>query len=144
VRITIVAAGKLKSGPEHELCQRYLRMTRWPIDQVEIDDRKAGAADRMRRAIPEAAIVVALDARGEQISSETLAKKIAAWRDQGRDVAFLIGGAEGLDPALRRAADATIAFGAVTWPHLLARALLAEQLYRAHSILTGHPYHRGG
>ena len=144
MRIIIVAAGKLKSGPEHELFQRYLRMTRWPIDLVEIDDRKAGAADRMRRAIPEAAVVVALDARGEQVSSETLAKKIAAWRDQDRDVVFLIGGADGLDPALRGAADATIAFGAVTWPHLLARALLAEQMYRAYSILTGHPYHRGG
>jgi 23S rRNA (pseudouridine1915-N3)-methyltransferase len=144
VRITIVAAGKLKAGPEHDLTQRYLKMSRWPIDLVEIDDRKAGAADRMRRAIPTGSIVVALDGRGEQISSETLAKKLGAWRDQGRDVTFLIGPADGIDPALRKSADATFAFGAATWPHLLARVLLAEQLYRAHTILTGHPYHRGG
>jgi 23S rRNA (pseudouridine1915-N3)-methyltransferase len=144
MRVTIVAAGKLKSGPEHDLYRRYVRMIRWPVDLVEIDERKTGAAERMRRAIPDGSVVVALDSRGEQVSSETLAKKLAAWRDRGRDVAFLIGGADGLDAGLRGDADAIIAFGAVTWPHLLARALLAEQLYRAHSILIGHPYHRGG
>lgn len=144
MRITIVAAGRLKAGPEHDLYRRYIRMIRWPVDLHEIDERKPGAAERFRRAIPDGSVVVALDSRGEQISSETLAKKLAAWRDGDRDVTFLIGGADGLDPALKRHADATLAFGAATWPHLLVRVMLAEQLYRAHSILAGHPYHRGG
>jgi 23S rRNA (pseudouridine1915-N3)-methyltransferase len=144
MRVTIAASGKWKAGPERDLFQRYVKMIRWPVDLVEIDERKGDAAERMRRAIPHGAAVVALDPAGPQISSEAFARKISGWRDQDRDIAFLIGAADGLDPALKRAADVTLAFGAVTWPHLLVRVLIAEQLYRAQSILTGHPYHRGG
>ncbi len=96
-------------------------------------------------AVPEGATVVALDERGKAISSETLAKKIGAWQSQGQsNFAFLIGGADGLDDSVRDRADLLLPFGTVTWPHLLVRAMLAEQLYRAESILAGHPYHRNG
>lgn len=100
-------------------------------------------AARLSRALPEGAAVIALDERGELATSEALATRIGEWRDTGRDLAFLIGGADGLDEAIRTRADWRLALGRLTWPHLLVRLLLAEQLYRASTILAGHPYHRG-
>ena len=114
--------------------------------------RRAGAAtDAVRhegelllKAVPEGALVVALDAAGKTLTSAAFAKRLGAWRDGGvKDVAFLIGGADGLDGAVTGAADEVLSLGAMTWPHLLARAMLAEQIYRAQCILAGHPYHRG-
>lgn len=100
-------------------------------------------AARLLRALPENAVLIALDEGGEDITSGELARRLGQWRDQGRDLAFLIGGADGLDPPTLAQADWRLALGRLTWPHLLVRLLLAEQLYRASTILAGHPYHRG-
>lgn len=118
-----------------------------PAQVREIESRKGGGPDAeaplLRRAVPEGALLVALDERGEAISSPVFADRLAQWRDEGhRDLAILIGGADGLDPGLRAEADFTLSFGAMVWPHMLARVMLAEQLYRAATILAGSPYHR--
>ena len=103
----------------------------------------AREGEALLAAVPDGARIVALDERGKSQTSEAFAKRLGIWRDDGvRAVAFLIGGADGLDESLRKRADMVVSFGALTWPHMLVRALLAEQLYRAHTILTGHPYHR--
>ncbi|MEM9318078.1 MAG: 23S rRNA (pseudouridine(1915)-N(3))-methyltransferase RlmH [Pseudomonadota bacterium] len=104
---------------------------------------KAAEAEVLAKRLPDGAIIVALDERGQQFSSPDFAAKIAGFRDQGRgDLAFVIGGADGLDPSLRDRADLILSFGAMVWPHMLARMMLAEQLYRAATILSGAPYHR--
>jgi 23S rRNA (pseudouridine1915-N3)-methyltransferase len=159
VRLLIAAVGRLKSGPERELCERYLTRARdagralqfAPIDVAEIAesnarrpaDRMAEEAKSLLAAVP-AGRKVALDARGKTMSSEDFAQRLAGWRDQGAPaVTFFIGGADGLDDSIRRAADPSIAYGAATFPHQLVRTLLAEQIYRSITILAGHPYHRG-
>jgi 23S rRNA (pseudouridine1915-N3)-methyltransferase len=155
MRITIAAVGRGRDDPAQELFERYAaRLKRGPLGPValtEIDlkgshppaEARRREGERLRAAVPEGARLVALDARGKSLDSADFAKRLARWRDQGAaEVAFLIGGAEGLDPALRRDADLVLSLGPMTWPHLLVRALLAEQLFRAASILTGHPYHR--
>jgi 23S rRNA (pseudouridine1915-N3)-methyltransferase len=113
----------------------------------QVDDRKgggqAGEATALRAAIPKAAKTVALDERGKVMTSPDFAQLLASWRDQGcRDLAFLIGGADGLTTELRSNCDQSLSFGKMVWPHMLARAMLSEQLYRAASILAGSPYHR--
>ncbi|MEO7635231.1 MAG: 23S rRNA (pseudouridine(1915)-N(3))-methyltransferase RlmH [Sphingomicrobium sp.] len=136
----IVARGKIGRLSEAELVDRYLARVPWPTKITELPDR-GGAAPKPAPAT----VTVALDERGEALSSMGLAKKLEAWRDGGkREVRFLIGAADGLDAAERDAADLLLSFGAATWPHLLARAMLAEQLFRATSILANHPYHREG
>src|SRR5690606_2296263 len=117
-----------------------------PVTLTEIDDRKgggmAGEGALIARAVPAAAALVVLDERGEQLTSPDFAARLAGWRDAGRDVALAIGGADGLDPALRARADLAISLGRMVWPHMLVRVMLAEQLYRAATILAGSPYHR--
>lgn len=153
--LTIAAVGRLRKGPQAELIADYIdRATQTgrglgigPLRVVEVEDKKgagqAGEAEALRRAIPSGAVVVALDERGKVLTSPKFADQIAGWRDQGRaDLCFLIGGADGLDPALRAEADLALSFGSMVWPHMLARVMLAEQLYRATSILAGSPYHR--
>jgi 23S rRNA (pseudouridine1915-N3)-methyltransferase len=154
MRVTICAVGRLRSGPERALCDDYLmRFDRTgrglglgPSALVEVEDKKGGGmpaeAALLSRAIPEGAVVCAVDERGEVVASPVFASWLAGWRDQGRDVAFLIGGADGIDPALRARADRALSFGRMVWPHMLVRVMLAEQLYRAASILSGAPYHR--
>lgn len=151
MRITILAVGRLKAGPERDLFDHYAKRLGWPLTVREVEDkRRLAAAERRRReaellraARPPGAALVALDQRGRTLSSPDIARRIGAWRDGGiAHIAFLIGGAEGLDEALLEEADLVLSFGAVTWPHLLIRGLLAEQLYRAQQILAGHPYHR--
>jgi 23S rRNA (pseudouridine1915-N3)-methyltransferase len=155
VRVRICAVGRLRGSPEAELiadrARRFDRTGRalglGPLDIVEIDDRKAGGpsgeAALLLRAVPEGAAVCALDERGRMLSSPDFAAMLGRWRDDGRPAAsFLIGGADGLDPALREGADAALSFGPMVWPHMLARAMLTEQLYRAATILAGTPYHR--
>ena len=152
MRISIVAVGRLKRGPERDLFQRFAARLSWPLDVREIEERRRsagpgrrpGEAALLRAACPQGAVVVALDRRGAALSSEDLAARLAHWRDAGRGVAFVIGGPDGLDAGFRAAAELALSFGAVTWPHLLMRALLAEQLYRAQQILARHPYHRSG
>ncbi len=155
MRVHVIAMGRLKAGPEAELSKDYLdRFNRTgrplglgPAAVREIDDRKGGGlsaeADLLRKAIPSGSMIVTLDERGTVESSPAFAKRLARWRDDGRgDVSFLIGSADGLDKGLRSEADHALSFGAMVWPHMLARVMLTEQLYRAASILAGAPYHR--
>lgn len=151
MRTIVIAVGRLKAGPERELADGYAKRLKGRVEIVEIDDRRtAGAADGKRREaeairsrVPDGAIVVALDETGTAPTSSDLAKRISDWRESGRSaLVFVIGGADGLDPDLRRSCDAVVAFGPMTWPHKLVRVMLIEQIYRAESILAGHPYHR--
>ena len=147
--------GRLRTGPERALIDDYItRFDRTgralglgPLTVSEVEDRKGGGMEAeaalLERAVPRGAVVVALDERGQVMGSPEFAERLAGWRDAGRgDVAFLIGGADGLAPGLRTRADAALSFGRMVWPHMLARVMLAEQLYRAASILAGSPYHR--
>ena len=136
----IVARGKIGRSPEAELVERYLRRTAWPTKVTELPDRGGKAPE-----LPSNSVTVALDETGKALSSSELAKKLEAWRDGGkRECRFLIGAADGHDEEQRLGADMLLSFGPSTWPHLLARAMLAEQLFRATSILANHPYHREG
>ena len=136
----IVARGKIGRSPEADLVDRYLKRIVWPTRVTELPDRGG--------KIPEAAaggVTIVLDERGEALSSTDLAKRLERWRDGGkREARFLIGAADGHEEAERAGADLLLSFGPATWPHLLARAMLAEQLFRATSILANHPYHREG
>lgn len=155
MRLTICAIGRTRGGPERDLVDDYLSraersgksvgITRVSLVEAEARGQSSPQAEAplLRRAVPEAAVLVCLDERGKILTSPRFAERIGAWRDTGhRDVAFLIGGADGLEPSLRDEADLSLSFGPMVWPHLLARVMLAEQLYRAVSILTGKPYHR--
>lgn len=136
----IVARGRIGRGPEAELVERYAKRLSWPLKLTELPDTGG--------KLPEHAAstkIVALDESGEQLGSIELAGKLEAWRDGGaREARFLIGAADGLEEAETARADLKLAFGRATWPHLLVRAMLAEQLYRATAILARHPYHREG
>ena len=155
MRVRICAVGRLRGGPERALVDDYVaRFDRagrplglGPLTVHEIEDRKrsgvAAEAALLARAVPAGAVVCALDERGRQMPSPEFAALLAQWRDEGRaEAALLIGGADGLSPDLREGADAVLSLGAMVWPHMLVRAMLAEQLYRAASILAGSPYHR--
>ena len=156
MRLTIAAVGRLKTGPEAALVSDYLaRATAagravgiGPATAAEVDERKARdarmQAARLLSAVPEDAVAVALDERGEAMSSPDLAAMLGAARDAGtRDAVFLIGGDAGHGAAVLARADRRLSLGRMVWPHMLARVMLAEQLYRAVSILAGSPYHRG-
>jgi 23S rRNA (pseudouridine1915-N3)-methyltransferase len=140
VLLHIVARGKIGRSPEADLTERYLKRINWPTRVTELPDRGG--------ALPEAAsnaVTVVLDERGKSLSSIDLAKKLEGWRDTGRrEARFLLGAADGHDEEMREKADLLLSFGPATWPHMLARAMLAEQLFRATSILANHPYHREG
>ncbi len=147
-----MAVGRSRDAPVDSLFADYVRRCPWPIRLIEVqprgnvppERRKEAEASLLRGAVPAGAALVALDERGRDPSSEEFAGQLGRWRDSGRrTAAFLIGGPDGLAPDLVTAADASIAFGRLTWPHRLVRVMLAEQLYRATTILAGHPYHRG-
>ena len=159
MRVVIAAVGRMKTGPERELVGRYLEravasgkpLALSGFDVLELsesrmssaDGRKADEAKALHGILPPG-IVVALDERGKSMGSEAFARQIGRWRDDGRPaVSFVIGGADGLDPAFTRAADLMLSFSPLTWPHQMVRIMLAEQLYRTTTILSGHPYHRG-
>lgn len=152
MRIHIVAIGRARSGPEAALFKHYAdRVTQWPITLVEQDLRRRTAPDRiadaeaalLQQSVPAGALVVALDERGRQHTSREFAQLLRGQQDEGRrDIAFLIGGADGLAASVREGAARVLSLGQATWPHLLVRGLLAEQIYRAQQILSGHPYHR--
>jgi 23S rRNA (pseudouridine1915-N3)-methyltransferase len=140
VLLHIVARGKIGRSPEADLVDRYLKRIAWPTKVTELPDRGGKLPDDLPNGV-----TIVLDERGQALSSMELAKKLEAWRDGGkREARFLIGAADGHDSALRDGADLLLSFGPATWPHLLARAMLAEQLFRASSILANHPYHREG
>jgi 23S rRNA (pseudouridine1915-N3)-methyltransferase len=150
LRLTIVAVGRLRGGPEAALVADWLaRFDRTarplglgPARLVEVEDRRGGGP-AAEAALPKGATLAALDERGRMLSSPEFADLLRRAADSGtRDFAFAIGGADGLDPRLRARADHALSFGPMVWPHMLARAMLAEQLYRAASILAGTPYHR--
>ncbi|MGN8114764.1 23S rRNA (pseudouridine(1915)-N(3))-methyltransferase RlmH [Labrys sp. 22185] len=158
MRLLICAVGRLKAGPERDLVARYAErlnasgrsLALGPLDIIEIDesrarrpdDRKAEEADKLLSAAGQASII-ALDETGNSPGSEAFAAKIAGWRDSGtQSLAFLIGGADGHGDAIRSRAILSLSFGKMTWPHQIVRILLAEQLYRAATIIAGHPYHR--
>jgi 23S rRNA (pseudouridine1915-N3)-methyltransferase len=136
----IVARGRIGRGAEAELVERYLKRISWPTKLTELPE--SGGKEPPP---PENGATILLDEKGEQLGSIDFARKLEGWRDGGkREARFMIGGADGFDDGQREAADLLIAFGRATWPHLLARAMLAEQLWRATSILANHPYHREG
>jgi 23S rRNA (pseudouridine1915-N3)-methyltransferase len=136
----ILARGKIGRTSEAELVERYLKRISWPTKISELPDRGG-----VIPAPPGASVTVVLDERGEALSSMALARRLERWRDGGkREARFVIGAADGHDDKERGAADLLLSFGPATWPHMLARAMLAEQLFRATTILAGHPYHREG
>ncbi|MEX0860292.1 MAG: 23S rRNA (pseudouridine(1915)-N(3))-methyltransferase RlmH [Cucumibacter sp.] len=161
MRLLIAAIGRLRAGPERELVTRYLERAKTTGRQLGLsgfefrecaESRAAGPATRNKEEaaallalVPADARLVALDERGKAITSEAFAHHIGRWRDDGTtSLIFAIGGPDGLDPAVRERADLIVGFSALTWPHQLVRVMLTEQLYRATTILSGHPYHRGG
>jgi 23S rRNA (pseudouridine1915-N3)-methyltransferase len=140
VLLHIVARGKIGRSPEAELVERYLKRIAWPTKVTELPERGGKMPE-----LPPTSVTIVLDERGQALSSTELAKKLEAWRDGGkRETRFLIGAADGHAAEQRRGADLLLSFGPATWPHLLVRAMLAEQLFRATSILANHPYHREG
>ncbi len=151
MRITIIAVGRRKKGPEQDLFDQYKARLPWPLDLKLVEEKKPLSGDALKareaelllNAVPDGAVLVALDERGKTESSPDFAARLGDWRDGGaRDVAFVIGGADGLAEEVRSRADFVMSLGKQTWPHQLVPALLAEQLYRGYAILTGHPYHR--
>ena len=151
MNIKIVAVGRIKNCPENDIINTYLQRTPWNISVIEVEEKRpikgsermAREADLLLNAIPENAVVVALDERGKEMRSTLFAEKIQTWQDQGvAHLVFLIGGADGYDDNVKKKANQLISFGAMTWPHMMVRAMLAEQLYRASTILQGHPYHK--
>lgn len=155
MRVHVCAVGRLRAGPERALTDDYYtRFDRTgrplglgPVAEIEVEDKKnlgmAAEAILLDRVIPTGALVVAMDERGKVMTSPDFAAQLARWRDGGRqDLAFVIGGADGIDSSLRARADFALSFGAMVWPHMLVRVMLAEQLYRAATILGGGPYHR--
>lgn len=159
MRIAVHAVGRMKAGPEKELADRFFDRFAKSGPAVGLDfsgvseapesrarsaaERKRDEAERLRAQLAPGAVLILLDERGKNISSEALAQKIASLRDASQKTLFFaIGGADGHDPALRDGAELVISFGAATWPYQLVRVMLAEQLYRAATILSGHPYHR--
>ena len=155
MRVQLCAVGRLRCGPERALVDEYLmRFNRTgralglgPVSEIEVEDKRGGGmaaeAALLERACPAGARRVVLDERGAVMSSPDLARQLARWRDMGTaDLAFFIGGADGLDQTFRDGTDFALSFGAMVWPHMLVRVMLAEQLYRSVSILSGAPYHR--
>ncbi|HEX3971777.1 MAG TPA: 23S rRNA (pseudouridine(1915)-N(3))-methyltransferase RlmH [Stellaceae bacterium] len=150
MRLTIVAIGRHKAGPLKALQEFYAERIRWPLAIREVEERrklspaelKAREAELILDALPKDAVLIALDGRGKTLSSTDLADRLARWRDADASLAFVIGGADGLADAVLNQAKLTLSLGAMTWPHLLVRGMLLEQLYRAQQILAGHPYHR--
>ena len=155
MRLHICAVGRLRAGPEAALIDDYLtRFDRTgralglgPAQVIEVEDKKGGGmtaeAALLRKALPKGAKLAVMDERGKVMTSPDFAKQLGDWRDSGvSDLAIVIGGADGIDPNLRQEADFALSFGKMVWPHMLVRVMLAEQLYRAASILAGAPYHR--
>jgi 23S rRNA (pseudouridine1915-N3)-methyltransferase len=143
--------GRIKPGPARDLFEEYSGRLAWPLTLREVEVKRRVEGAELRRlegelllaAMPPGAVMVALDERGRTLDSPGFARQIGQWRDSGRaELAFLIGGADGHCDSVRQRADLLLSLGTMTWPHMLVRGLLAEQLYRAAQILAGHPYHR--
>ncbi len=153
LRVTVAAVGRDRASLTRDLFEDYCRRSSWSIRLVEIAAqsrlplarRLADEGERLLATVPDRAVAVALDEHGRQLDSLAFARELGRWRDRGEsELAFLIGGADGLAPGVLERAAAVVALGPMTWPHRLVRVMLAEQLYRAETILAGHPYHRAG
>lgn len=154
MKVTICAVGKLRKGPELDLITDYLdrfgkagrSFGLGPATILEVEDKRnlgmEAEAALLERAVPAGSVLITMDERGDLVSSPDFAARLGGWRDASRDVTFVIGGADGISPALRAKADWSLSFGKMVWPHMLVRVMLAEQLYRAGQILAGTPYHR--
>jgi 23S rRNA (pseudouridine1915-N3)-methyltransferase len=152
MRISVVAVGRLRAGPEKTLADHFQnRITAWPVAIREVEEKRRLDGDALKRAegekilssLPDGATLVALDERGKAMTSRQFAKLLSDLQDEGlNDLAFAIGGADGLSDDVRKRASRSICFGAMTWPHFVVRGLLFEQVYRAQQIIAGHPYHR--
>lgn len=147
MKIKILAVGRMKASPQAELCQEYLKRMNWQVSLKEIDTPKGATsaveAPLILKHIPDHALVIALDERGETYSSPDFSHKLQQWKEQtGGEIIFLIGGADGFDNTVRQRAKSLMSFGKQTWPHMLVRVMLLEQIYRAQQIAAGHPYHR--
>lgn len=154
MRILICTVGRWKAGPTRDLFEDYRRRLTWAVELKEVEEKRALPAEQLKAREAELLLatlprdrsdvaIVALDEKGQALASEAFTQRIGKWRDGGRGtIAFLIGGANGHGPAVLAAADLKLALGPMTWPHLLVRGMLMEQLYRAQQILAGHPYHR--
>ena len=151
MRLTLIAVGRAKAGPERDLFDHFVRRITSPFELREVDLKKSFSGAELKRqeaslldaAAPDGAIRIGLDEKGKDLTSREFASKLGQWRDDSvRDVAFIIGGADGLDPDFLKKCDLRLCLGKQTWPHMLVRGLIAEQIYRAQCILSGHPYHR--
>jgi 23S rRNA (pseudouridine1915-N3)-methyltransferase len=158
MKLRILAAGRARSGPEAALIAEYQKRLRWPLAIEEVEEKRPlsgtelkaregallqACIDRAAAKVAGRPVMVALDERGKSLTSRGFAARLKGWEDQGApEILFLLGGADGLAPELRDEADFVLSLGQMTWPHLLARAMLVEQIYRAQQILAGHPYHR--
>ncbi len=151
MRIILAVVGRAKAGPARDLYKLYAARLTWPLSLKEVEERRPLAPVALKQregelllaTVPQGARLIALDEGGRTLTSAAFAQLIGRWRDEGvRDLALVIGGAEGLSEAVTARADLVLALGPMTWPYLLVRALVAEQLYRAQTILSGHPYHR--
>lgn len=148
MKIRLLAVGKMKSSPQAELCAEYIKRLGWPVTLKEIETPKGATSAEeeplILRHIPDNALLVALDERGQSLASPDFAKMIGSWSQQApqNEIYFLIGGADGLTETIRKKARFLLCFGKQTWPHMLVRVMLLEQIYRAQQILAGHPYHR--
>lgn len=151
MRYTLIAVGRAKAGPERDLFEHFSKRINAPFELREVEEKKRLSGAELKRreanlldaAVPDGAVRIALDEKGKDLTSRAFASKLGAWQDGGvRDVAFLIGGADGLESTLINKCDLRLCLGKQTWPHMLVRGLIAEQIYRAQCILSGHPYHR--
>ena len=151
MRIQFVAVGRMKNGPERALFEHYANRLTFPFAVREVEEKRKLSAPELKiregelllAELPEDAIVVALDQKGTALPSAIFAQKVRGWRDTGvKTLAFVVGGADGLDHPVIQRANLLLSLGPLTWPHMLVRALLAEQVYRAQCIISGHPYHR--
>lgn len=148
MKIRIIAVGRQKASPTKDLCDEYLKRLSWPVTLKEIETPKGSTAAQeaplILKELAKPTLIVALDERGETLSSPAFAQKIAGWQTQapGNEITFLIGGADGFDNDVRSKAKFLMSFGKQTWPHMLVRVMLLEQIYRAQQIIAGHPYHR--
>ena len=151
MNLTIIAVGRMKKGPEKSLWDNYAKRLRWPLKLIEVEAKNLYSVEKIRRKeaelllsrVPKTSVLVALDQNGLAVSSVDFSKKIGKWQDNGmNNLALVVGGSDGLDKSVLDKAQLSISLGRMTWPHMMVRAMLGEQLYRASTILQGHPYHK--
>lgn len=151
MKITIISIGKYKNSPEMEIFTSYLKRTPWKIELKELEVKKNASGEVLKNlegelilnSIPENSVIITLDENGKNITSTALAENIRNWQISGKShFTFIIGGAFGLSDKVKSSSDISLAFGKLTWPHLLIRAMISEQIYRVYTILEGHPYHK--